>query len=88
MDFEKNQNKGSLMYSGIHISTEEQNETNDNKNSCIEGISEKGTWITYLICFIIGLIIILISFDFKHHDFCIWFIFGNFSLVLGYAKIK
>lgn len=84
MDIEKNQNESSL-YGGIKIDTGESSSNSPpiNPDSCIEGLSEKGIWISYLICFCFGLMCILFSFDYKSKDFVIWFSFGNIALFSG-----
>ena len=80
MDLERN-TKGSLIYSELKAN----NEPEATNSSCIEGLNEFGIFTSFMICFLVGITIQLLSFDSGRHDFIYWFIFGNVLMVFGYV---
>ena len=84
MDFEKPNSSsykgGLLMNEVIEIKPEREEEPN---TSCVEGLNDTGRLSAYLVCFFVGIVVQLFSFDSKRGDFIYWFILGNLSMFFG-----
>jgi len=66
----------------VEVKTEKE----ENNNSCIEGLNETGKLSAYLVCFVVGIVVQLFSFDSSRNEFIYWFLLGNLSMFFGYIK--